>query len=582
MTLTPLPFRLIDQLGAMAAGDGENKLRRGVGLYALEAAAGVAPLALIYLLLLELDGEQERHLIWLFIAGIVALAIQYICGRVADRAAFQQGYSALCDLRLRIADRLRSLPLGYFATRRAGDLATVVAENMQMAEELVTHLIPALIGHLLSAAFVAVILLAVDWRLGLAAIVTVPVGGLIMRRLRSFFARLHRDRVVQIGEVSGRLLEFVQGIRVIRAFGLSAARFTQLDQALKRLRSVSIRLETYGSLAFYSFVIVLETGFLLLVLFGANSVRDGEVAAPAFLMAMLLCQRLYSYLTDATSSFATVSYMGQGVARIRAVMDVEPLRVSETPKATSRHDVEFDGVTFSYGGEVARPALGGVSCRIPARSLTAIVGRSGSGKSTMLSLIARFHDVERGAVRIGGCDVRDLRTVDLYTMISMVFQDVYLFSGTIMDNIRFGRPDADDAAVTTAARAAGCDAFVAALPDGYATRVGEGGMSLSGGERQRVSIARAILKDAPIVLLDEATASVDAANEAEIRASIEKLTASKTVIVIAHRLETVKDADQILVMDDGRLVEAGVHDSLCAAGGRYAELLHDFDAARST
>ncbi len=197
----------------------------------------------------------------------------------------------------------------------------------------------------------------------------------------------------------------------------------------------------------------------------------------------------------------------------------------------------------------------------------------------MLSLIARFHDVQDGHIRIGGCDVRNVRPVDLFSTISMVFQDVYLFSGTIMDNIRLGRPDADDADVMAAARAAGCEAFITALPHGYATHVGEGGMSLSGGERQRVSIARAILKDAPIVLLDEATASVDAENEREIRSSIAKLTASKTVVAIAHRLETVMSADRIIVMDAGRIVESGTHETLKQSNGHYAALLSGMEEA---
>jgi ATP-binding cassette subfamily B protein len=585
MKFQPLPFALVACLGSMAAGDGRNPLRRGIVIHAVEAAAGVVPLVLIYLMLLELGGDapQPGDLIWLALAGAGALALQYACGRAADREALVTGYSALCDLRLRIAEHLRSLPLGFFGKRRAGDLATVVADNVQMSEELLTHLIPAMIGHLLSALFVGVVLLAVDWRLGLAAIVTVPLGSMIMRIFRGYFAALHSARVAQIGEVSGRLLEFVQGIRVIRAFGLSAERHRQLDGSLKELRAISIRLETFGSLAFYSFVIVLEAGFLLVVFLGAQGVTDGAVAAPAFLMAMLLCQRLYAYLTDATSSFAMVSYMAQGVARIRAVMETRPLPVASSPKLPSGHDIEFDGVTFSYeedSPDAPRDAtIDNLSCRVPARALTAIVGRSGSGKSTMLGLIARFHDVRDGHVRIGGCDVRDIRPVDLLSLISMVFQDVYLFSGTVMENIRLGRPDAGDADVMAAARAAGCETFIAAFPQGYATRVGEGGLSLSGGERQRVSIARAILKDAPIVLLDEATASVDAENEREIRSSITKLTESKTVVAIAHRLETVMNADSIIVMDAGRIVESGTHETLKRLNGHYAALLKDMEGA---
>jgi ATP-binding cassette subfamily B protein len=574
---------VIDNVAALAGSNSRSRMRRGILLRAMEALAGSIPyVAICFALFALMEGRMSTaYLLWLTLAAAIAYILQYALGLLADRHSFIDGYATTCDLRLALADHLRSLSLGALSRRATGDLTHVLAETVQMVEELLTHLFPVLVGQFCVPFFMGALLFFVDWRLGLAALVTVPVSVLLMMTLRTRFRTLHRRRVGLLGEVSARLLEYVQGIRVIRSFNLAGQRFTKLDERLRDLRKASIQIELFGGLAFYSFAIALEAGFVVLILYGSSLVLADKLSVAAFIVAMVLSQRFYMPLIEATSSLAMVSYLGEGLRRIDQITAIPPLPVAERSALPSNHDIEFDDVHFGY--EDRASVLSGISCRIPSGKLTAVVGPSGAGKSTLLHLVARFDDVQRGAIRIGGEDIRDLLPATLMGMVSMVFQDVYLFTGSIKDNIRLGRPDATDTEVRAAAEMAYCSEFIDRLPKRYETIVGEGGATLSGGERQRLSIARALLKQSPIILLDEATASVDPFCERAIRTAIDRLSQSRTVVVIAHRLETIRRADQILVLENGHLIEQGRHDALIAAGGCYArlcrQLTHNLEAA---
>ena len=567
---------LLDDVTALVGSDGRKRLRRSVLLRLFEALAGSLPFLAAYVALPALmEGWMSvTVLLWLMAAALCGLSLQYLFGLLADRHSFIDGYGATCDLRLALARHLKSLPLGLLTRRAVGDLSHVVAETVQMLEELLTHLLPVLVGQLCVPLVMGILLVLIDWRLGLAALATVPLALLLMVSLRALFRHLYGRRIGLLGEVSARLLEYVQGIGVIRAFNLAGNRCTVLDQSLRDLRDASIRIEVFGGLAFYSFAIALEAGFIVLLATGSWLVLSDQLSLAAFVVAMVVSQRFYMPLIEATSSLAMVSYFAQGLRRIRAVTEMEPLPPGSITEMPASKEIVLDAVSCGYGDR--RNVLSSVSCRIPQGSLTAIVGPSGAGKSTLLHLLARFHDVRSGAIRIGGVDLRDLHPETLMENLSMVLQDVYLFSGTIAYNIRLGRPEASDAEVRAAAEMACCAELIDSFPDGYETIIGEGGMTLSGGERQRLSVARALLKRSPILLLDEATASVDPLCEQAIRTAIDQLSGSRTVVVVAHKLSTIERADQVLMLEGGRLVESGRHDALLASDGAYARLYRQF------
>jgi ATP-binding cassette subfamily B protein len=387
---------------------------------------------------------------------------------------------------------------------------------------------------------------------------------LLTRRVRSLLEAL--------ADSNARIVEYVQGAAVLRTFGRYGEGFERLRASLERLREWQVRTELGPSPLMAGYGFTVDMGFVLAALLGSHLMLGGTLTAPNLLVCLLVAAGVSRRLFDFGTGLLQLRTAQAALSRVEALLD-EPA-LPEPPSANvrlERFDIELDAVHFAYEHE---PILKSVSALLPARQLTALVGPSGAGKSTLVHLIARLWDVKRGsgAIRVGGVDIRDLPFETLHQYISLVFQDVVLFSGTILDNIRIGKPDASQREIEAAAKAAQAHEFIRRLPDGYHTVVGEGGGTLSGGEKQRISIARAILKDAPIVLLDEATASVDSFAEAELQRAIDVLVQTKTVIVIAHHLKTVQFADQILVMEKGSVVERGKHAELLAAGGLYARL----------
>ena len=368
-------------------------------------------------------------------------------------------------------------------------------------------------------------------------------------------------------EAAGRIVEFAQAQAVLRAFGRSAQGHRELDAALREQRDAGRAQIFTAAPVIAAFILVIQLAFTIILLFGTSLALGGDIDVAELLALLVLAVRYVEPLVAAADLGGALRIGRNSLARMDELLATEPLPEATVSAHPEGAEIVFDGVRFAYDD---RPVLEDVNFAVPEGSMTAIVGPSGSGKTTLLRLIARFWDVDAGAIRIGGADVRGLSTEDLMARLSVVFQDVYLFEGTIEENIRLGRPDASDEEVREAARLALVDEIAERLPQGLASRVGEGGAALSGGERQRVSIARAILKDAPIVLLDEATAALDPLNEAAIQQALRALTREKTLLVVAHRLQTVRAADQIIVLDQGHITEHGTHDELLAAHGRYA------------
>ncbi|MCY9513124.1 ABC transporter ATP-binding protein [Paenibacillus apiarius] len=550
-------------------GRSEGLLSRATLYTVLEMIANAAPAGLLFAVLASLVQGQAspEQILWWTLILIGLFAIQALFSSLGQIEAQSNGASIMKDVRLRLGEHLRKLPMGFFARRDQGDISHTLLANVDQVEMILTHLFNQVMGSIILPAVSAAFLLVVDWRLAIAVLVSVPLALPLLYWSQSLMNRRSKQRQEAAAAVHARLLEYVQTIRLIKANNQTGQRFSRLDNAMARLRDDSIRVEAMTSPVVMLFSIVLELGFVFLLLAGCYLLEGGVLDTASFLIFLVVSMKFYQPLRSAGAALTQMRYMASAGERIRGIFAEAPLAEPERPQLPVSFEIEFCDVRFRYG---EKEVLQGIDFRVPERNLVALVGPSGAGKSTIAGLVSRFWDVAGGAVRIGGVDVRDMRSEELLAMVSTVQQQPYLFNETIASNIRMGKPGASHEEVVEAAKAAYCHDFIEQLPQGYDTVAGEGGAALSGGEKQRISIARAILKNAPIVILDEATASLDPENEAYLQQAIAKLAYDKTVLVIAHRLKTIRGADRILVVDRGRTAEAGKHEELLAKGGLYS------------
>ncbi len=562
------------------AGDQRRILARSIGYKALQAVFQALPVGILVALIeqLRLGSLTAGTLAWATAGLAVCVVGQWSAGFAANRSAWIATFELFGVLRVRGLDHLRRLPLSFHEDRHVGDTVTAMTQDMASVEQFAHEPMQQLIGALCAPAVVFVVLLFQDLPMAVATIVSVLLSGPIFVWANHVFRGLAERRQDLQAEASSRMIEYVQGLPVIRAFRLTGERLGQLRDALDDYRAVNTELAVRLAPLGLSFMATVLLGIPTVLFFGSLWLAGGTIDAGTFLVFAVLALRVFQPLVAAAESFESLRIADASLDRIARIFE-EPLQPEPEREAVlgASHDVEFERVSFAYAGDA--PAVAELSFRAPAGSMTAVVGPSGSGKSTLLQLVAGFREPQQGSVRIGGVDLRDLTREQLFELVTFVFQDVYLFPGTIFDNIAFGCPDPDPDQVMAAARAARAHDFVSALPDGYETRVGEGGATLSGGERQRISIARAILKDAPIVLLDEATASLDPTNERLLQQGLAELVRDKTLIVVAHRLSTIRAADQILVLDHGRCVERGSHEALRARQGLYERLWSERERA---
>lgn len=536
-----------------------------------QAAAYGLLIGLIYELTRP-DVDASRAWAW-FAAFVVCYGIE-AAGRLRElEFQYTDWARVMSDLRLELGDRLRGMPLRELEKRAAGDLSAVVGGTVASASMSVSQVAFQFLQAAVVPVVLVVIVLAVDWRIGLVLLVTLPAAVPFVRAVQRRSNAGLRESADADAAASSRIVEYVQGLPVLRAAGQVGASSTRLDDALQRQTTAMSRTQKSLTLPSVLATSAFQLAIVVAVAVGAVLVFDARLSAPLLAALAVAAVKLAEPLANASAMIAVFELAETSVVRIKEVLDVRPLTARAPDTRLTGFDVEFDQVSFGYDDTGTRPpVLDSVSFRLPAKSLTALVGPSGSGKTTIAKLITRYADCDTGVIRIGGTDVRDVPPVEIYRHVAVVFQDVYLFDDTIRANIAMARPDATDAEVEAATRAANVHEFVSRLPDGYETRVGEIGGALSGGERQRVSIARAILKDAPIVLLDEPTAALDSESEVAVQQAVDALVAHKTVLVIAHRLSTVVGADQILVVENGRIAERGRHTDLLAAGGRYVAL----------
>lgn len=535
--------------------------------------SSVLMVAVYYLLAPILDSTKayEQKPFWI-LAGI--LLIQTIAYAIVRRKSYLDicvGHvSAQQNEKLRLGDKLKTLPMGYFATHDAGELSTLLMRNYEEIENLSSSVVANGAVILIRLLIALVVLSIFNVKMALAMFIVIPLAIPFAVISYKRVAHTSADLIAIQQQTAANVIEYAGGITTLQAYDRTGSAFTELKNSFAKLRDDSKRQEKAGGAVSMYGRAILFSGIAIVMGFGAYLLSVGEITPFFYIMCLLAALQVYEPIMQLFVFVISMARINQCVEKLAALKEEQPLTVTEPAQTTEHSDIAFEDVHFSYDGKTE--VIRGISFTIPERKFVALVGASGSGKTTVARLLARFWDISSGEICIGGVPITGMTQEHLLSKISMVFQDVYLFKDTIAENIRLGKPDASDEEIVAAAKAAACHDFITALPAGYDTVVGEGGSTLSGGEKQRISIARAILSDAPIVFLDEATASLDPENEVLIQRAIDTLVQNKTVLVIAHRLQSVMNADEIIVLDGGRIAEQGTHAELLRKQGRYAAL----------
>lgn len=554
------------------AGSEQKNIRNSIIWGFINAVFYAVQLGALFIILDALVMENTEKNISLAALGVMVLSI---VGRIVTQYISQlqrthAGYYMVAEKRVQIGDKLKVVPMGYFNQNSLGNItaiSTTILSDVENAAPVV--LVTSLGGFLTSFVFCLAILIF-DWRIGLI----VFVGMLLFLVIVSLMEKKSRADVPKRQAAQAALveavLETIQGMGVVKSFNLDFDKGKKVDSAIDESCRKNMVLEKTMNPYVALQQVILYLFSVLVIFASVYFYLNGSMSLVYCLMMLVASFMVYEQLKIAGSSMANLRITENSINRANEIDEVPVMDESGHDVTTDNHDIQFENVSFAYE---KRPVLKSVSLTVPDKRLTAIVGPSGSGKTTLCNLIARFWDVNGGSISIGGRNVKEYTFDSLLSNISMVFQNVYLFDDTIENNIKFGKPEATHEEVVEAARKACCDDFIEALPDGYNTMIGEGGASLSGGEKQRISIARAMLKDAPIIIFDEATANVDPENEDRLQAAIEALTKDKTVIMIAHRLKTVRNADQIIVLNKGQIVQQGTHEQLMEQGGIYSDFI---------
>lgn len=568
------------------AGEERANINKSVAVNFLNAVFHMLEVSAIYFIIVALtntsamDQETGNRPAWIALIFMLGSIIgNAVTAGISKGQQTHAGYFMAANERIKIGNLLKGVPMGFFNENSLGEVTGVCTTVLGNIETMVPMVLVNIMGGLIGTIVFTVMLLLFEWRIGLVASVGIIVYFLIVSAMEKKSVRIAPNAQKSQTALTSAVLEYVQGMGIVKSFNLSGRGDKRVQEALEFNRKSNLDMEKL--MTPYTIVqeLVLQIAGIAMMFVSVICWAKGTMPVANALMCIVM-----SFLV-----FGQIKLFGMGMSMLRLAsasidrtLETEKMeQMDEKGKMVSpkEHGIEFNNVHFSYGNTSTsggREILHGISVKLPDKTTTAVIGPSGSGKTTLCNLVARFWDVDSGSVKIGGRDVREYTLESLMEQISMVFQNVYLFADTIENNIKFGRPDATHEEVVTAARKACCDDFIEALPDGYETVIGEGGASLSGGEKQRISIARAMLKDAPVIILDEATANVDPENEDRLQKAIEELTRNKTIIMIAHRLKTVRNADQILVVDGGKIVQQGKHEELIRQEGIY----HDFVLGR--
>lgn len=550
----------------------KSKYILSVILAILGVAAGLLPffvVSKIVLLLMSGETSARVYMEWCGIAGIGFLA--KVCfANLSTLVSHTAAFETLAEIRLRLADKLTRLPMGYMLNTPSGQLKNVLVDRVEGMETTLAHLVPELTANICIPVCIFIYLLFLDVRMALAALVTLPVGLLCYKGMANGYEEKFQGLMLRVRKMSNTVVEYISGIEVIKAFNQSANSYQKYSDAVLDHAAYAVNwmksVQWYKSMLFTIWpsvlVCVLPAGCLLY--------RNGSLSATAFITCIVLSLGIITPLLNAMNFTDSIAQMKSVIGEICSVLDEKELDRPTQPIAIHSSNITMEDVSFSYEKETS--LMENVNLSIPEKTITAFVGPSGGGKSTITKLIAGFWDVTDGAVKLDGTDIRKIPLEQLMDQISYISQDNYLFDETVLENIRMGKPSASDEEVFKAAKDCGCYDFILKLENGFQTIAGGAGGHMSGGERQRIAIARAVLKNAPIVILDEATAYIDAENEALIQEAMAKVIAGKTVLMIAHRLSTITDADKIVVVKAGHIEAQGTHEELLASCTLYQEM----------
>ncbi len=562
------PIGRIWQLGEEQHG----KLITAVILAVVGTACGIFPYfaaAKIIVLLLAHETSFSLYLPWILTALVVFLVRTLLYNTSLD-ISHKATFSILKSIRQKLLNKLSRLPLGTVIDMQSGKLKEIIVDQVDSMETTLAHLFPEMTSNITAPLLIVIYLFVLDWRLALLSLAVFPIAFIFMMTVMGGYAKDYEGAVKATGEMSSTMIEYINGIEVIKAYNQGKASYSKLTSKVRANAQYYydwMRRSQLGMSMAYAFfpaqmLTILPAGWLFYT--------HGTLTAATFVTVIILALGMAAPIVAAFNFVDTLAQVGTTVSQVDQILKAEE-QVHGTQSVNFKdHNIDIKNVSFSYtdGNEI----LSNVNLTIPQNTMTALVGPSGSGKSTLAKLIAGFWDVNNGTITMGGCNLKDIPLNELYDQVAFVSQDNYLFDDTVRENIRMGRRDATDALVEEAAHNAGCDSFIKNLENGFDTMVGGGGAHLSGGEKQRIALARAMLKDAPIIILDEATAYIDPENEAVIQEAVKKLVANKTVIVIAHRLSTITDADNIAVVKDGRIFAQGKHEYLVKNCALYNDM----------
>lgn len=550
----------------LMAGDHCHKVTAGIGISLLYSIFSAMDLFAILYIAFSVDELTMQKIVVIVGILLVGLIGKIVCNYQISKRISGSSYDVFYERRLEAGERLKKAPMGYYSEKNLGEIQMTLTTDMNALESSAMSVVENILGSLIYAAICTLVLLLFNWKIGLITLAGLAIGMILLNVIQNGAEKAMPMRFHAQEEMTERTLEFVQGNMVMRLFGTGQDGLNRVKEAFQKKQKADIHLENSAiwPINFYKYVFRLASCGVVLI--AALLYAQQEMSFPICVMFLFAAFLVYSQMDGLASNIALLRIVDNSLEQVESVLHIPKMPGNEAVNKIQNYDIELQNISFGYD---KRPIIQDVSLKIPERSVTAIVGPSGSGKTTLCNLIARFWDVQKGAILIGGKNVKDIEPDELMKLMSIVFQNVYLFHDTIENNIKFGRPDATHEAVVEAARRACCHDFIEKLPNAYQTVIGEGGSTLSGGEKQRISIARAILKDAPIVILDEATSSVDPENQHILLTAINELTKGKTLIIIAHRLSTIRNADQIVVLDGGRIVQQGTHKTLIQQDGVY-------------